>query len=79
VGSDAVQQTFAGLGRRNATRCSGKQTQAQALLKRADRIAQRRLGDTKLRRRLGEALLAGDGDKGKVVVHVLSAFHKPAF
>ena len=41
AGSDAVQQTFAGLGDRDATRRAGEQPQPQTCFERADGVAER--------------------------------------
>ena len=79
AGADAVKEALARLGQGNASRRAGEEAQPQAGLQCPDRVAERGLGHAKLRRRLREALLAGDRDEGREIIHVVPAHSEIRF
>ncbi len=71
--ADGREQPLAGLGEADTARRSGEQAQAEFPFKGSDRVAERGLRYAQLCGRLGEALLAGNSDKGQIIVHVVAA------
>src|SRR2546429_756947 len=61
VRTDGLEQSFTRLGARDAACGTGQQSKAKSRLEPANGVAQRRLRNPKLRRRLGEAPLSRDG------------------
>ena len=72
--AERVQEALARVRRRHAARGAGQQPDAEPRFERAHGMAQRRLRDAELRRRLGEAALAPDGDEGHEVIE-MAALH----
>ena len=73
-GPDGAKQAFARFRRRDAARGAGQQPDAEPRFELADGVAQRRLRDAELRRRLGEAPLPPDGEESDEVIE-MSALH----
>ena len=67
-----AQQALPRLGRRDAAGGAGQQPQAKPFLKSTHGVAQGRLRNTKLRRRLGEAALLRDREEGEKIVEVFA-------
>ena len=70
--TDVTQDPLAGGRRRHAACGSGQQANIHPLFKGANRMTERRLRNTELGRRFGEAALASDGDEGAKVVKAAS-------
>ncbi len=68
--ADAVEQPFTGLGGGDAAGGAGEQAQRQAFFQPANSVAERRLGNPKLRRRFGEAALPGHHQESDQIVKV---------
>lgn len=66
--ADGEKQAFTRLRRRDAPRRARQQSQPEPLLEPVDRMAERRLRHTELRRRLREVFCTGNGKEGDQVI-----------
>ena len=68
--ADRDEQTFAGLGRRNAARAAGQKPKPHAGFQPADGVAERRLRDAELCGGAGKTPLPGDGEESRQIGEV---------
>ena len=76
AGSDGAQQALARLGRRDAACRARQQPNPKPCFEFANGMAQRRLRNAELCRRLGKASLPRDGEKGEEIIEVLRSIHE---